>query len=894
MPEFLVNLWLRTRALFLRRKLERDLDDEIRFHLEMRQQKLERAGLAPEQASAAARRRLGNPTLLSETSRSLWTFAWLEALGRDLRYALRAMAAAPLFTAVAVATLAFGIGANTAIFSIVNGVLLRQMPYENPAGIYSIRETVEMGAQRETMTCVNGGNVLEWTRDAHSFQSIAALMPSNDSLILGSETVGIHGARASASLPSVLGIRPRIGRWFTPEEDSMGQGLRMVLTDALWRDRFGADTGIVGHTVSLNGYATTVVGVLPAGFYFPKQNQIYAGRVAGWDARVEYFTNLNLGPWETKPGVGNFNFAAIGRIRPGVTRERAVAELEAIENGISRQASTGATLHAMLVPFRAAVVGPAEKRIWMLMAGAALVMAIVCVNLAGLMLGRNTARAREVAIRLALGAGRWTVLRQFAAEGLVLAFAGGVIGVLSALAGVRLLVRYAPITLPRLETVTIDAQVLLFSAAIALGAGLLFSLLPALRLEDREIEETLRSATPNVSSSRRNVIAHDLLAGSEITLCTVLLICAVLLGQSLSRVLRDNAWLNEQRVVTIEIGPSPKQYQKSAARIELYRNLLRDTRELAGVTAAGLINALPLKGGMWGGDVDFAEAPRAEINRPTANFRFISPDYDDGIGLGLVDGRRLRESDFGRPVMWISENLARQYPGRNPLGMHMQWRVPDTGKKLSLEVAGVVRDARTEAEQAPTLTVYIPYWIWPPWNPALVVRTAGPDPAGVAAGVQRMIRRTHGEVPVLRVETLRQMLDSAVASRRFLTRLGVVFAASATFLAALGIYGVVSLATARRRREIAIRIAVGASHPEIFRMVIGKAARLAVASAAVGLAGGMAVERAMLSLLYEVRPGELATYAGACGIVMAVALGASFVPALRAARVDPVVALKYE
>ena len=615
--------------------------------------------------------------------------------------------------------------------------------------------------------------------------------------------------------------------------------------------------------------------------------------MAKWDSRVEYFLNLNLGPWDLKPRVGNFNYAAIGRIRARLRSERARAELEAIENGISRQSSSGAILHAELVPFQAGVVGPAVKRIWMLMAGAIVVMAIVCVNLAGLMLGRSTVRAREVAIRLALGAGRWTVLRQFAAEGLSLAIAGGALGVAAAYAGVRLLVRYAPITLPRLETVTIDGRVLLFSAAVALGAGLLFSLVPATRIDDRGLEETLRASTPGLSSSRRSTLMHNALAGAEIALCTILLICALLLGQSLSRVLRDNAWLNQERVVTVEIAPSPKQYQKSAARVELYRNLLEETRQLPGVSSAGLINALPLHGEMWGESVDLVEAPRSEVQQPIANFRFISPGYDDGIGLALVSGRRLQESDFGRPLIWISEGLAREYTERSPVGTHMQWHQPDTGKSLSLEVAGVMRDVRAEAEKKPPLIVYMPYWIWAPWDPTLVVR-ASVDPAGVAVGVQRLLRRAHGEVPVLRVETLRDTLNEAVASRRFLTSLGAVFAASATFLAALGIDGVVALATAGRRREIAIRITMGASHPKILRTVLAKAAGLSIISSAVGLAVGFALARAMGSLLYEVRPADPMVYAVACAIVMAIGLAAGLVPAARAAWLDPVVTLKYE
>jgi predicted permease len=625
MPEFVISLWLRLRALVLRRRLERDLDDELRFHLEMRQEMLEQAGLSRADASSAARRRLGNPALVRERSRSAWTFASLEEVGRDLRYACRTLARAPVFAAVAIATLAFGIGANTAIFSVVNGILLREMPYRNPQDVYFIREAVEADNQRRTMTSVNGGNVLEWMREARSFEAIAALMPSNDTLIRGTETVNLHGLRASASLAAVLGVQPRIGRWFVSEEDLMGKGLRLVLTDELWRARFNADDGIVGQNVSLNGYDATVIGVLPPGFYFPKQSQVYGEQAAKRDFRIEYFLNLNLGSWDRNPGLGNFNYAAIGRVRGGVRMARALAELEAIENRISRQSSSGAILHAEVLPFRTGVVGAAAERIWILMAGAALVMLIVCVNLAGLILGRNAARHHEIAIRLAIGAGRWTILRQMAAEGLCLAIAGGTLGVAAAFAGVRLLVRHAPITLPRLETVTIDARVLLFSAAVSLGAGLLFSLVPAMRLHERYLEGTLRASTPGLSSSRLSARMHGALAGAEIALCTMLLVCALLLNRSLSRVLEDNMLLNQEQVITVEIAPSPKQYQSAAARVALYRDLLDRTRQLPAVTHAGLISALPLHGEVWNANVDVVEAPRRGVQQPMANMRFLSP-----------------------------------------------------------------------------------------------------------------------------------------------------------------------------------------------------------------------------------------------------------------------------
>jgi hypothetical protein len=317
--ELLTNLWLRVKALFLKSKLERDLDDELRFHLAMRRQKLENAGLTAAEASEAAQRRFGNPTLLRETSRSLWSFASLDALGRDLRYARRAMARAPVFTATAIATLAFGIGANTAVFSIVNSVLLHAMPYQAPQNIYAIREVVQIGSQRHDASSVNAGNFLEWKRRSGAFQAVAAMEPSNDNLILGNESAHIHGLRASAALFALLGIHPRIGRSFTAEEDERGHGSQIVLTDALWRGRFASNPEILGQTISLNGYPVTVIGVLPASFYFPKQEQLYSAPVAGWTYRVEYFLNLNLGPWEQfrgtrTPSRGRHSRAGLGRV----------------------------------------------------------------------------------------------------------------------------------------------------------------------------------------------------------------------------------------------------------------------------------------------------------------------------------------------------------------------------------------------------------------------------------------------------------------------------------------------------------------------------------------------------------------------------------------------------
>ena len=878
--QLLTSIQTRMRAFFRRRQLERDLDDELSFHLAMRQQDGD--------SRAEASRVVGNQTALKESCREEWRFAWLEALMRDLRYAFRQARRNPLFAATAVATLALGIGANTAIFSMVESILLRPLPYHRPNDLFTIREVLHYGGQKNVMA-VNAGNLVEWQRHASAFLDVAAVEPTNDNLAIGGGLVQVHGARSSAVLFPMLGIQPELGRGFLPGEDRVGSGLFILLTHSLWREVFDADPQVVGKTVPLNGYPAVVVGVLPASFYFPRQDQLSPNRIAGWTHPVQYFVNLSLKDFESHAGSRDFEFTAIGRLRPGVTSQQALAKVNAVEAQISEHGD--AHLSAQFLPLKTAVVGPAARGLWLLMAGSGVVLLIVCVNLAGLAMARGTARTHEIAVRAAIGAGRADLLRQFVTEGVLLALTGALLGVAGAWWGLRALVHGAPVTLPRLESIRLDGTVLVFTGLVSTAAGVFFSLLPALRLSGQPLER-LKWASPATGGSRPVSRMHQALAASEVALCTVLLVCALLFARSLSRVFTANAWLNDDHVITVQLTAPPSHYQRAPVRLGLYRRLLDQVSDSPGVTSVGLINALPLGGALWTQKAGLEGLPDAE--RPSADFRFASPQYFDAIGLRLVSGRRFTAADADRRVVVVSESLERRLPaGFRVLGKRMEWMAPNGKAPLEYEVCGVVRDARTGIDEQAPPTVYMPFWEWPPWNASVVVRTAG-DPSAIATGLRRTIRQIDSQIAVPQIATMHQILDRSVAPRRFLTWLGVLFAASTMLLAALGLYGVLSLGALQREREFAIRRALGAEDGEIFRLVIARAARFSLAGVAAGTIGALASARLIASFLFEVEPSDPATFGYVWVLVIAVVLLASYLPARRAIRVEPTAALRVE
>jgi len=884
----------RMKAFWRRRELDRDLEEEIAFHLSEKQRELEEAGALAEAAELAARRRFGNASLVKEQTREAWIFRSVENTLRDGRYAVRVLRKAPAFTAIAVLTLAFGLGANTAIFSVVKSVLLDRLPYKEPGRLYKIQEVAQDGPKQFPLTCVNAGNFLLWTRQAGPAADLALLMPSTHYLNLKDETVEITGARVSANLFQILGIQPWIGHSFSPDEDVMGKAGSVILTNALWKRLFQSDPGIVGQTIRMNGSPKVVDGVLPESFYFPKQNELYGSNIAGWTHPIEYFVNLALQPGEMRPGLQMLNFAAIGRLRPGISANLATEQLSVAEAQVPTEGLSGVKMHVALHPLKTAIVGGAERKLWMVMAGAALVLLLVCVNLAGLLIAKGAGRAHEIGVRAALGAGRMDILRQFLIEALMLSAAGGTLGMAAAYWGLRVLVRAAPVQIPRLSSIAIDERVLFFSAAITVTSAVLFSLVPALWLSRRSSAGTVKASGPNTTPNRAISRIHHALAAMEIAFCTVLLVSAILLAQSLVRVMRANAWGNVSHVLTLSFFTPHTHYQEPGRRAQLITKVIESARNSPGVEAAGITTALPFQGQAWGNDVDFKEDPKTAKDRPNANWRFVSPDYFRAAGIGLVSGRFLTGFDYGRPMVLISQRLAKELPHVvRPVGAHLYWMPPGSKTPVWCEVIGVTADVRAQPEEEAPYMVYVPYWESPPSGISLVVRTNG-NVRTVAADLARLIRRTDSEIAIPRVESLREILDDATAPRRFVTFLGLLFALSATLLAAIGLYGLLSLSTSQRTREIGVRMALGARTTEIVRMILSEAATLALAGLACGVACAWAATRLLRAFLYEVKPTDLTTFICVCAGLLAVAALAGCGPARRAARVDPVRALKWE
>jgi predicted permease len=881
-------MWKRTQA---------DFTDELRAHLALEIDRLQEEGYSEEEASAMARRNLGNLTKAQERFYESHHWAWLDRLRRDVRFGLRQLRRNPGFTAIAIMTLALGIGANTAIFSMVHAILLSALPYPQPQNLYVVREDVLWRDQLYPASVDNGGDFVMWRRNCRSFTGIAALEPVNDNLDLGNTAVQVHGTRASANLFSILGVQPMLGRSFTPQEDQPGRNREVILTHALWRSRFNSDPKLIGKLIRLNGYEYTVVGVLPSSFYFPKFDQLDGGPIAGWTSAIQYFVPLALQPWEKTPAVGdNMNFTVIARLKPGLTRQQALADLDAVETDISRHDphADGAVLRGDLLPLKTAIVSATNKTLWMLMAGAGIVLLIVCVNLASLLLARSMSRTHEVAVRAALGATRWNLLRQFLTEGVLLVAAGGSLGLFLAVEGLRSIVHSAPVSIPRLNSIHVDSQVLLFSLAVSLAAGLLFSFLPALRLSGTQPANALKSSATTTSGARATARARDILAAAEVALCTVLLVAALMLAASLARVLKANSWLEVRHTLAVDLIAPPNEYGTQAKLQRLYDSLLRRVKALPGVGAAGFSSALPVRGEMWGQSFDFQEAPQPEDKQTNANVRFASPEYFQAIGIPVVNGRFFAASDEGQDEVILSKGFARQaLPGRNPIGMHLRWRPPGAGKTLFCRVTGIVADARTEADKQAPPIVYFPYWVWSPNEISLVVGTTA-DPRTAATDVRQTIKRLDSQIAIPREETLRNVLSAAVAPRRFVVSLALLFAGFATFLAALGLYGVISLSVAQRTHEIGIRIALGARRADVLRMVLAKGLKLSVAGVGVGLACALPLTRLITSLLYGVRPTDPMTLATACIALAAVTVLASYLPARRATKVDPLVALRYE
>ena len=807
----------------------------------------------------------------------------------DLRFAFRLIRRSPGFSLIAVTTLALGIGANTAIFSVVDHVLLRALPYRDSDRLYAVHEVVPKFAHVAPIIPVNAMHFREWRRNVRSFERLALIGGVPLNLTGTGDPERLAGARVSPALFAMLGVRPQLGRTFVDAEDQPGRDAVVVIEDDLWKRRFAADPGIVGRKIVLDGRPYEVVGVLPPDFRFPKLSSLYAMTLA--EARPQIWKPFALKDDELDT-MGDFNYACIVSLKPGVSLAQAVAELGAAQAAISEKIGEHIELLASLVPLQDQITGRSRTGLGMLLAGVGVVLLIGCVNVSNLLLAQATGRRREIAIRSAIGASGARLVRQMMVESLVLSALGGAGGILVSYSAVEAIRLWAPVDLPRLDEISVDARVLAFGIALSVTTGLLCGVLPAWRFARADPQDAMKSVTRGTTASARHARVRMLLVASEVALTAVCLTMAGLLLHSYVKLLAVDAGFDTQHLVTVEINLPPSRYPDVPHRSELLRALLGAVRVVPGVTSAGVANQLPLAGEGGNNLVAPEGFTGAFTDRPLADIRQVDPDYFRTLGIPLRSGRVFAEADRTYPVALVSALAAeRLWPGQDPVGKRMQMGGDHTPL---MQVVGVVGDVRgVSLAKAPTMTIYVPYWQRFHTAALLAVRTAV-DPAAIAPDLRRALHRVNPELPVQAFRTMEDIVSTSTAERRFQVNLVLLFGVVASLLASLGIYGVVSYSVAQRTGELGIRMALGARPSEIRWLVL----RQCLVPVALGLTCGLVVSgmagRLVSSLLFGVRAIDPVTIAAVAIVLAAIAAAAGYVPARRATRLDPVVALRDE
>jgi predicted permease len=811
------------------------------------------------------------------------------SLRNDLLYALRAMLRNPGFSAIAIATLAVGIGANTAIFSVVDGVLIRPLGYGDESRLFVIHEVVPKFSHLAPLLPVNAMHFLEWRKRVHAFGRLAMIGGMRVNLTGAGEPERLAAARVSPDLFPMLGARTQLGRTFLEEEDQPGRDDVVVLSNDLWRRRFASDPNVLGRKIQLDGRPYEIVGVLSPLFHFPKLSQLYAMNVA--EEQPDLWKPFAVKADELE-ALGDFNYACIARLRTGVSQNQALMELNAVQAGLASQAPEKVELFAAMVPLQEQITSRSRRGLQLLLFAVGAVLLIGCVNIANLLLGRATSRKRELAIRSAIGASVRRLLQQMLAESLLLAGIGGALGVLVAYVVLRLILAHAPVDLPRLDEIHLDARVLLFTIAISSIAGLLCGLLPAWRLARTEPIVVMKSGA-RTTEGRGTGRLRSLLIGVEVGLSTLCLLAAGLLLRSFLNLLDVDKGFAVERVVTVNLNLPDARYPDQAERVRFMRSLLDSVRVLPGAVSAGISNMLPLSGEGGNNLLTLEGTTVPLMERPLADIRGVNPEYFPTMDIPLRQGRIFAETDGERKLAIVSTLTAgRLWPGQNPLGKRFKVGDPDGP---FFEVSGVVGDVRSAGlDRPPSLTVYVPYWQRRTWSgPSLAVKTAV-DPLALSSSIRSAIRRIDSELPVLRFETMEQVVDESLAQRRFQMNLVLLFAVTALVLASLGIYGVVSYSVALRTNEMGIRMALGASVADVLKLTLRQAMTPVTIGVCSGVIAFLVAGRLLAGLLYGVVPADTVTVTSVVLILGAVAALASFVPARRASRVDPVIALRYE
>jgi predicted permease len=857
-------------------KRNTDLERELQSDLALEEEEQREGGLSSEEARYAALRAFGNPALIREQTHATWSWSWLESLASDMKYGIRGMGRNAGSTVFAILIVGLGIGGASTVFSVVNALLLRPLPFRDPGRLVWISNGENYNTQAEHYSDLRDQN--------QSFSDLAGwsgTYSAGDKELTGTgEPERLTSVPVTQNFFSLLGVEAALGRSFTKEETQgkYSSPPAMLLSDSFWRRRFRSDPNVVGQKLTLNNQPVTVVGVLPASFDFAS--------VFAPGTPIDIFI-----PWplkdNTKPAGNTMNI--IGRLKPGATVDSAQAEFTVLAKRLVDQYPERNPIFPRLVPLEQHVSGQVRPALVVLMCAVGVVMLIVCANLAHLQMARMGTRQKEMAIRAALGAGRFRLLRQVLTESVMLSCCGAALGLLLAVAGTRGLAHVNTFNLPLLASVRVDGRTLAFTLLAAVASGVLFGLAPALQVPAYKLREGLQDAGRDSSGNSRHSWFGDGLVISEFALACVLLVGAALLIQSFLRVLDVNLGFQPERAAALRIDPG-FQIPNPAQQNSFIDDVLHRARSVPGIVAAGISDVLPLDGDR-GWQVSAKGQVYDKYHHPEAFIRIVSDGYFEALGIALKSGREFTESDraSSEPVVMVNETLARTlWPGQDPVGQMM---TQDGGRR----VVGVVADVHHGGpESLGGSEMYLPMRQTGDYAAMrLVVRTALP-PDGLAAGIRTALRPLDPNLPVTEFQTLQGLVDKVVSPRRFLVMLLSGFAGFALLLVSLGIYALISYSVSQRSKEIGIRMALGASSGLVRRGVLTETLRLALAGVALGTLGSFALSKWIESLLFGTTPTNPAVFSGVGLLLCAVALVAAYVPARRASRIEPLQALRNE
>ena len=865
-----------------KRRSEEDqaLDEEVRFHLAEEIQVRISRGEPPETARRAALRDFGNVTRTKEITREAWASSAIDRLGQDLHFSIRLLRRSPGFTALALTALALGIGATTGVFSVVNSVLLRRLPFPRPDRLMAVWETQP---NTKKPNVVQTGNFLEWRERNRSFERMAAIDFPPVNLEVGGAAVQVQGALVTAGFFEVLGTPPLLGRPIRAADDAPNAPRTVVLSYGLWQRQFGGRPDAIGRKVMVFGRTAEVIGVMGRNFHLPTH------------PRVEVYVPMQIQPCEA--AVDGRNYSVIARLRPSVTLRDANAEMRQIAAQTAHERpDMNLGWGATVVPLLNQTVGASRIALLVLLGTAGLVLLITCSNVANLLLMRAAARAREMNVRTALGAGRWRLLHQLITESMLLALAGGGLGFLLAYWGVPALLHWLPadFPLPRRSEIAVDQAALWFTASVSLGCGLVFGIVPALQIDRRRLGEGLRSGGRHSTAGTRG--ARNLLVVAEVGLAMLLVTAAGLMLRSFQLLHRVDPGFQAEHLVSFQMmvmAPGTNFPQIVGARARLVHEMLERIRQLPGVRAASSIHLLPLGGGNSGSWYSRADRPRPPQAQGGGDVSIISDGYFRTMGIPLLAGREFAASDRdgSPPVAVINQTLARlAYPGENPIGKHMRvsW-----GKELNVELVGVAADIHHNGLATPTdPTLFLPQAQQPSGAVALVVRTDG-NP-GVVAAVTRQIHQVNPSQGVWQIQKMEDVVAADRAEPALETTVISIFGFLALLLACVGIYAVVSYSVEQRLREMGIRLALGAKPRSLLSHVLAEGFVLAASGVAGGLITALALTRYLASLLYGVRPIDPPVYAAVALVLIAATLAGCYFPAHRATQLDPALVLREE